>query len=96
MSFRSDSGGTTVIVLRDGQPVSVDQVGPVPGGEFGPPPQAPEQRNEQSGLWLALLGLSALAPITWAAMAWARRPGQAEIVGPDPNFVDGFVPRRDD
>jgi hypothetical protein len=94
MSIDSDGAATTVIVMRDGQPASIEQFGP----RTVDPQPIPSRDNDSATPWLALLGLSALGPIIWGALAWNRRRAQQLDPGADtdPFFAQDFVPRRDD
>lgn len=52
-------------------------------------------RSNPIGFWLALALVSALAPITWAALTWKRTSSPDTTPNEDP-IMETFVPRRDD
>jgi hypothetical protein len=76
----------TVIIFQNGQPFRIDQAGLA---HAAPPPPA----GNHYGLLFALLALSALPAVTWAALAWNRRRSNPIA---KPEFPQEFVPRRDD
>lgn len=97
MGWSTEQPYTTVIVMQDGQPVRIEQSGgPIALAESGPPPAPPVQGENHNGLLLAVLMLSLMPILTWAALAWNRRKGQTDpFVESEPVYQE-FVPRRDD
>jgi hypothetical protein len=87
--FDSNSPGTTVIVVRDGE-----LMGPDATAIASPAP--PRKHDSHAGLWLALLLLSGLAPLTWYALTRARARTTTDPLQEHDVFPDTFVPRRDD